>query len=52
MHPIVKLKREIKVPKYFPNIKPAINPIGEANPSSKIHTTLKIKNKTPKIIGF
>ena len=46
MHPIVKLKTDIKVPKNLPNKKPAIRAIGEAKPKSKIQGLQIISIKT------
>ena len=49
---MVKLTTETKVPKYLPKIKPVVKAIGEAKPKSNIHTIVKIKNITVKIIKF
>ena len=45
VHPIVKPKTAIKVPKNFPNKNPEIKVIGVANPKSKIQMIVNRKNK-------
>ena len=49
MHPTVKLKTDIKVPKNLPNKKPAIRAIGEAKPKSKIQTITNNANAIVKL---